>query len=153
MKRRRVAYFTLSTSMHVILNTGFIINVGKHVQKEFYHMCSQFADMFKAVMKDLTANVGVDEIKDHIGIAFRDLKPLLSEVETEDQLIEVLRDECNFSNYTILTVLAEKYKRKDSLNSIADYTKKRDEYYTEVLAQDFAKLAIKQSQNGQAKVI
>lgn len=141
-----ITIFVILVSIGVCSNT---------VQKDFESICSQFATMFKDVFNDLTSLVEIDEIKNHVAMAYRDLKLSICGVKTKDELYEVLRDNCSFTNYTILIILAEKFKSEKSLSEIALFTKKRDEYYNTVLAQDFAKIALevtKKQQDGRVQV-
>ena len=106
----------------------------------------KFACMFEKVMQELTDAVKLDTIKKLLSLWNRDLKDELAAVQTVDRLSEIIRDNCSFTNYSILRELAHKLKNDSALSQIEAYTKKRDEYYGRVLAEDFAKVAMEQAQ-------
>ena len=123
------------------------VTVGRHVQEEFELMQSRFATMFSKVMEELTTAVELDLIKRHLRFSYRDLKAELASAQTVEALIEVIRDNCSFTNYSILTALARHFKNQTALNEIEAYTEERNKYYRRVLAEDFAKVAMRQAKS------
>ena len=123
------------------------IAVGPHVQEDFELMRSRFAGMFSEVMRELTTAEELDEIKRHLRLWNPDLTAKLAAVQTVDDLIDIVRDNCSFTNYSILTVLADHFINHAALDMIRAYTEQRDEYYRRVLAEDFAKVALRQAQS------
>ena len=123
------------------------IVVGLHVQEEFERIRFKFAIMFKNVMEELTKGVELDTIKELFGFWDPDLKTELDAVQTMKALIAIVRDNCSFTNYSILTELAQELKNNSALSEIKAYTKERDEYYGRVLAEDFAKVAMEKAES------
>ena len=131
------------------------IIVGPHVQDDFETMRFKFAGMFSEVMEELTTAVEMDRVKKHLSLWNRDLKDKLAAVQIVEALIDVIRDNCSFTNYSILTALARRFKNQAALNKIEAYTEERNKYYKRVLAEDFAKVVLLQAEsipNGHIKV-
>ena len=123
------------------------IDVGPHVQEEFDRIRFKFGVMLLEVMEELTKAAEMDTIKRLLGLCNRDLKAELDTVQTTEALIETVRDYCSFTNYSIVTALAEHLNSESALSKIKEYTEKRNEYYGSVLAEDFAKVAMKQAES------
>ena len=122
------------------------IPVGPHVQDEFERMRLKFGDMFGEVMQELTKDVELDSIKELLENWNLDLTAELADVQTMKALIKIIRCNCSFTNYSILTELAEKFKNDSALSKIKAYTEKRDDYYKRVLAEEFAKVAMEKAE-------
>ena len=106
-------------------------------------------------MHELTKDVELDTIKELLENWNLDLTAELADVQTMKALIKIIRYNCSFTNYSILTELAEKFKNNSALSKIDAYTEKRDDYYKKVLAEDFAKIAMEKAEampNGHIEV-
>ena len=109
-------------------------------------MWFKFGAMFGEVMQELTIAVKLDRIKELLGFWNPDLKTELATVQKVEALIKIIRDNCSFTNYSILTKLAQQLHNDSALTKIKAYTEKRNEYYGRVLAKDFARVTRKQAQ-------
>ena len=102
--------------------------------------------MFRDVMCELTETVELNTIKDLLRNWNRDLKTELADVQAMNELSEIIRDNCSFTNYSILRGLAQQLNNDSTLSKIKAYTEKRDNYYKRVLAEDFAKVAMEKAE-------
>ena len=123
------------------------VDVGPHVQEEFERMRFRFGVMLLEVMEELTKAAELDAIKKVLRLWNRDLKTKLDTVKTTEALIEIVRDNCSFTNYSIVTELAEHLNSDSALRKIKAYTEKRDEYYERVRAEEFAKVVMKRAES------
>uniref|UniRef100_A0A1X7SKR9 Uncharacterized protein n=1 Tax=Amphimedon queenslandica TaxID=400682 RepID=A0A1X7SKR9_AMPQE len=64
------------------------------------------------------------------------------EIDDETELIQVLRNYCSLRKFPILTSLARDMKMTDITEELNQFEKKRKEFYSDILAKDFAKSAI-----------
>ena len=76
-----------------------------------------------------------------VGIRQSNRKEIV-EVDDEIGLICVLQNYCSLRKFSILTTLAEDLKMADITEELNQFEKKREKFYKEILAKDFARSAI-----------
>lgn len=61
-------------------------------------------------------------------------------VQDKEDLIALLRQYCNLSNFDLLQSLAHYFNLVKTTEELADFTKERDDFYKRILAVDFAEI-------------
>ena len=101
-----------------LLSPHVEIDVGQHVQEEFDRMRGKFVVMLSEVMEELIKPAKMDTIKRFLRLFDPTLEAKLDTVQTVEALTEIVRDNCSFTNCSILTVLAEHLKSDSALLKI-----------------------------------
>ena len=131
------------------------IVVGFDVESLFDDIRDHFGTMLQDVIKAIVEKSKLDDIKIHLVAVYRELKDGLRKVNSYGELIELLRENCFFTNIRMLESLAKRFA-KDNPEVWKLFTKfkeTRDELYEQVLAKDFVKEAKERVRASHAKVM
>ena len=103
---------------------------------EFVNILTRFVNqVFKRKQR-------LKDVKTYLaGIGPRNRKEI-DEVQDEVGLICLLRSYCSLRTFSILTSLAKDMKMTDIAKELNQFEEKREKFYKEILAKDFARSAI-----------
>lgn len=107
-------------------------------------MNGKFAGFFVRVVQAVLVDNPIDAVKKFLVSFEPGAKEELEAVNSDYDLIAYLRERCHLSNFEVfLELLLQHLKLEIFKNEINTFTKERDNFYERILAEDFAKQAIK----------
>lgn len=127
---------------HILVVSYF---VPQELTKRYDKMNGEFAKTLVDVVNAVLANGTrpVADVRCYLLALEAAWSDAVKAVQNKEDLIILLRQYCNLSNFDLLQSLADYFNLVQTTKELEDFTKERDDFYKRILAVDFAQQAIK----------
>ena len=102
---------------------------------DFVELQDKFGDMFDELQKNVKLRVQVDDLKQYLCSRFRELKTVVQDADTTNEIMTVVQNECTLAEYSYLKKIAEHFKLEEAKTSIELYRSKLDDFCKHTLKQ------------------
>ena len=111
------------------------------VKRNFDILRGRYGGTFIRVF-NLMKMCNLEEMKDYLFAGFKELRSEIEMIKCVDELKSFLLRQSSFTDYTIMEDLAEFLQLADAQKFLNEYTTFRDRMYGQILAEDFAVVAL-----------
>ena len=109
-----------------------------YYKKDYTKLQVSFCKMFDCMCEEVeSAEVSVDTLKRYLCRTFAELKDILQNVGTVDQVMEAVRSECSLTDCSYLEEIASQFKLKNVAKRIIDYHEILDTFCQHTIADHF----------------
>ena len=94
---------------------------------EFAHMRMKFASAVTDACQAMSV-IPSDKLKKYLRLGYRHLAPQLESLETTDDMLELVCDQCSVIDLSLLESVARRFKIEKAVAVIEEYKKNLDEF-------------------------
>ena len=109
-----------------------------YYKKDYTNLRASFYEMFYCVCEEVNKSpkVSVDTLKQYL-CRYAELKDILQDADTVDQVMEAVRSECSLTDCSYLEEIASQFKLNKVAKGIVDYHEILDKFCQHTIADHF----------------
>ena len=97
---------------------------------EFTGIRDKFADLIDEIARAMH-NISCDELKSYVCFRFRHLRPQIAECKDTNGIMQLVSDQCQLTNVTVLESVVIKFKIEKAKSAIQSYKDEIENFYQE----------------------
>ena len=106
------------------------IRLPLRLHPEFTGIRDKFTDLIDEISRAMH-NISYDELKSYVCLRFRHLRPQIAECEDTNGIMQLISDQCQLTNVTVLESVVKKFKIEEAEPAIQLYKDEIENFYQE----------------------